>query len=85
LKTNASGSHFYKVLLGAVKLTKMKYIVYYLDERDFSENEMYADRRKLLQEVEDESRFDTKEEAVERAKSLVAKNIEVAVLEVYCA
>ena len=62
----------------------MKYIVYYLDERDFSENEMYADRRKLLQEVEDESRFDTKEEAIERAKSLMGKNIEVAVLEVYC-
>ena len=63
----------------------MKYIVYYLDRKDFSKNEMYVDNRMLLQEVEDESRFDTKEEAVERAKSLVAKNIEVTVLEVYCA
>ncbi len=46
---------------------------------------MYADNRMLLQEVEDESRFDTKEEAIDRAKSLVAKNIQVTVLEVYCA
>lgn len=66
-----------------VKSSKVKFIVYYLDERDFSENEMYADRRKLLQEVEDESRFNTKEEAIERAKSLVAKNIQVTILEVY--
>lgn len=63
---------------------KTKYIVYYLDRRDFSENEMYDETRILLQEIEDESRFDTREEAVEKAMSLVDKHTKTTVLEVYC-
>lgn len=63
---------------------KIKYTVYYLDRRDFSENEMYDETRILLQEIEDESRFDTREEAVEKAMSLVDKHTKTTVLEVYC-
>lgn len=61
----------------------MKYVLYYLFERDVSENDMYSDRRLFLKEVEDDSRFDTKEEAVVRAKSLSTKIHKVTILEVY--
>ena len=63
----------------------MKYIVYYLRERDFSENDMYLATQILLEEVEGESRFDTKEEAIEKARYLINKHTEVTILEVYCA
>lgn len=63
---------------------KTKHIVYYLDKKDFSENEMYNETRIILQEIEDESRFDTREEAVEKAMSLVDKHTQTTVLEVYC-
>ena len=61
----------------------MKYVLYYLFERDISENDMYSDRRIFLKEVEDDSRFDTKEEAVVRAKSISTKIDKVTILEVY--
>lgn len=59
----------------------IKYIVYYLDERDLSEDEMCVDFKTILEEVEGESRFDTEEEAIERAESI---NFEVTILKVYC-
>lgn len=59
---------------------KIKYIVYYLEERDFR-------KRRLLQEIKGKSRFDTREEAVAKAISLISlvnKRIQTTVLEVYC-
>ena len=61
----------------------MKYVVYWLTSRDFSENEMYAEYRDLLKEVDGESRFDTKEEAIERTKELLCKGDRITILEVY--
>ncbi len=66
----------------------MKYVVYFLERRDFSENPEYTDYKIVLEEAGDyktSCRFDTKEEAVNKINELkeIHKKHEFTIVEVY--
>ena len=66
----------------------MEYIIYFLEQKDFSTNSDYADYKEMLEEVKEingDSRFEDKEEAVIRVRELkkIYPKSKFVILEVY--
>lgn len=65
----------------------MKYVVYYIEQVDFykrgDEYTDYSDFKTVLREIDEDSQFTTKQEAIERLQSLISKNVKLTILEVY--